>query len=126
MRLLCKWLMIVALMLSIGLQWVAMQSAAWVGMLITYSHEAGVSMAIKKTFDGHYACKMCKKVAEGMKEGSQKAPNEDAKKRIDMTPFGVAIFVFAPPTIDKVEWRALPLEERIEPPITPPPRGLAA
>ena len=122
MRRFCKWLMVVSLMLSIGLQWVAMQSAAWVGMLITYSQESGVRVAIKKTFDGHYACKMCKKVAEGMKEGSQKAPNEDAKKRLDQALFGTPCFVFDSPVTYRWEGRELSLEGRSQQPLAPPPR----
>jgi len=114
--------MVVSLMLSIGLQWVAMQSAAWVGMIITYSHESGVSMAIKKTFDGRYACKMCKKVAEGMKDGSQKAPNDDAKKRLDLALFGTALFVFDSPATARWEWQEDRQGEPLQEPLAPPPR----
>src|SRR5207302_5152905 len=61
---------------SFGMHWVVLQSVAWLGMAVTYSHETCFTEALAKTFDGRHPCKLCKFVAENQK--SEKKP--DAKK----------------------------------------------
>ena len=47
----------------------ALQTVAWVRMLITYSHSGGVAAGIAQTFDGQHMCSLCKEVAQ--KTGGQ-------------------------------------------------------
>ena len=72
MRRFVRWLLVLALSLSIGLQWAVVQGAAWVGMIATYSRTATISQALTMTFDGAHPCKLCKAAQRG--ESTQDAP----------------------------------------------------
>lgn len=56
-------LVMVALCLSIGTHWAALQSVAWATMLIHNSQRASLAEAFAKTFDGQHPCNLCKGVA---------------------------------------------------------------
>jgi hypothetical protein len=58
---------IVALCLSLGLHWLALQSVAWTTMLVTNARHQSLSEAVAKTFDGGHPCDLCHAVAEGKK-----------------------------------------------------------
>jgi hypothetical protein len=64
---LSKIALILALISSVGCHWAVLQSVAWVGMAISYSHSAPIGEALVKTFDGNHPCSVCKFVAEGKK-----------------------------------------------------------
>ncbi len=81
MRRAAQWLLVLALSLSIGLQWVVVQSAAWVGMFVANSREATAMQSIVMTFDGKHYCKLCKALDRG-EETSRKhspSPSRDVK-----------------------------------------------
>jgi hypothetical protein len=65
-----RGLVVVALCLSLGLQWAALQGIAWTGMLINYTTEGTLAEAVVKTFDGEHPCALCQLVEEG--RGKQK------------------------------------------------------
>lgn len=65
MRRLALWFLMSALFLSIGLQWAGLQSAAWVGMVVSYSRQVNFGTAIEMTFDGAHPCNLCKAVKKG-------------------------------------------------------------
>src|SRR5579862_7775337 len=44
-----KWLMVLSLCAALGLHWAALQSVAWVGMLVSYSRSGSVASAIANT-----------------------------------------------------------------------------
>ena len=117
-------MLIAALMISIGAQWVVLQSAAWVGMAVSYSVKAGsVSEGLSKTFDGAHPCPMCKLVAKG-KASEKKDAKVDAKQKIELFSQTSVPLVFSPPFVQK----KFPLAasesapSRITSPAVPPPR----
>jgi len=61
-----------ALACSIGLHWVFLQSVAWVGMVVNYSHNGTFGEALGKTFDGKHPCSMCLKIRKGWHEEKQR------------------------------------------------------
>jgi hypothetical protein len=71
---LSRWLVVVALIFSIGVHWALLQSLAWGGMLITYTQESGFARGISMTFDGDHPCKLCKAIAAAK-------PTEPKKER---------------------------------------------
>lgn len=73
---LSKLTLVLALMFSIGVHWSLLQSAAWIGMVVTYSSEGSFTEAVSKTFDGSHPCQLCKLVEHG--QGS--ADGVDLKK----------------------------------------------
>jgi len=120
---LSKWLLVAMLTFSFGMHWVVLQSVAWLGMAVTYSHETCFTEALAKTFDGRHPCKLCKFVAEN--EKSEKKP--DAQKvETKFDPFCASkqLFVISPmPTQPQVYVPGL-LVVRNEAPPLPPPRQL--
>lgn len=51
-----------------GGHWLALQSVAWVTMLVDYAEDASMVEALSKTFDGQHPCSMCRAVASGQSE----------------------------------------------------------
>jgi len=60
-----KWSVVLALVALIGGHWAVLQTAAWVGMAVSFSRTETVSVALEKTFDGRHPCPMCKLVKAG-------------------------------------------------------------
>jgi hypothetical protein len=73
---LAKSLIAVLLIVSIGGHWAFLQSVAWVSMVIDYSKDAPISVAVSKTFDGKHPCNLCKIV----KHGQETEKKQDAIK----------------------------------------------
>lgn len=73
---LAKSLIAVLLIVSIGGHWAFLQSVAWVSMVIDYSKNAPISVAVSKTFDGKHPCNLCKIV----KHGQETEKKQDAIK----------------------------------------------
>jgi hypothetical protein len=116
---LSKWLLILTLSVSIGLHWAALQSAAWMGMIIKYSQDSTFSEAIEKTFDGQHPCKLCKLVDAG-KKAEKKSESKDSLKKLDLVSPNFALFTFHSDSGPKVSF-LLHCDLRIETPPTPPP-----
>ena len=74
--------MVLSLCAAIGLHWAALQSVAWVGMLISYSQSGSVASAIEKTFDGSHPCPLCQAIKKG-EQGGKKQEFQLGRK-IDM------------------------------------------
>lgn len=55
----------VVLALSLGLHWTLLQSVAWVSMVVQYSAEAPIAVALLRTFDGKHPCQICEVVQTG-------------------------------------------------------------
>ena len=58
-------MLIVALLLSGGTHWCALQSVAWTAMLVTRASETSLVDAVKATFDGAHPCSLCEKIEQG-------------------------------------------------------------
>lgn len=76
MRRIVRWLLVLALSLSIGLQWAVVQGAAWVGMIVSYSKETTLAETLSRTFDGRHPCKLCEAAQRG--ESTQKKQDADS------------------------------------------------
>lgn len=86
MRLLCKWLIVCALMTSVGLHWVVLQSAAWTGMVLQYAQSDGLGAALEKTLDGEHPCAWCKKIASAAQEEQKQPqrPSSTFKQKLEL------------------------------------------
>ena len=56
----------------LGGHWFALQSVAWVTMVLDNSQEASLGEALEKTFDGKHPCPLCKAVAAGQEEEEER------------------------------------------------------
>lgn len=116
-----KWLVVITLTLSLGAHWTFLQSVAWVGMVVNYSHNATLGEAFSKTFDGQHPCKLCKFVQAG-KASEKKQNAEKPKKELDKNLPTARAFTLRPPGFEPLTFSAPnPADSRVEPPPSPPP-----
>ncbi len=116
---------IVALCLSLGLHWFALQSVAWTTMLVANARRAPLSEAVTRTFDGSHPCDLCDVVSAGKKsEKKSEVLPTSAKMDLICTTRRV---LCSPPWTD-YDFAALrfSLVERTLAPPAPPPRGILA
>ncbi len=115
-------------MVSIGLHWAVLQSAAWVGMAVAYSVEKGsVVEGLSDTFDGDHPCPLCKAVEKGVeseqqpKEG-QPPPSKTKEMKLTLALVSIPRFVFPP--LEPKAWitTSSACFSRNERPVTRPPQ----
>ena len=116
-----RWILVLALSFSIGLQWAVVQGAAWVGMIVSYSKEATISQTLSRTFDGRHPCKLCKAAQRG--ESTQKKQDADNPP----VKFVLALpehddFFFEPPAPSEVKFIAGVDGRLVARPAVPPPK----
>lgn len=119
---LAKLAVVLTLTLSLGAHWTFLQSVAWVGMVVNYSHDATLGEAFSKTFDGQHPCKLCKFVQAG-KAAEKKQNAEKPKKELDKSLPVARAFALYPPGLEPLTFSASqPADARVEPPPIPPPK----
>lgn len=121
-----RLLLIAALVFSIGLHWVVLQSAAWAGMIVTYSVQQGSFITgISQTFDNEHPCPLCCAVKKGKQSEKSDTKQLDQKKKIDLTLLAASGIRLSPPAPrlmrNDVEETGCQLPHR--PPYPPPRRG---
>ena len=91
-------------------------------MVIDYSKDAPLSVAVEKTFDGKHPCHLCKIVKHG-KETEQKQDASKLKLKSDSWLLARA-FTFEPPRVpaQKIALAKIFFDTRGETPPLPPPR----
>ena len=118
---LSKWLVVVTLTLSLGGHWMFLQSVAWVGMVVNYAHDATLTEALSKTFDGQHPCTLCKLVQQGKATEKKPDTQKPELKTDKFLPAGRA-FALCPPEPQPVIFSTPDHAGlRVESPPTPPP-----
>jgi hypothetical protein len=79
MRATIRFATVLVLVLSLGLHWAFLQSVAWVGMIVSYSHDASLAEAVSKTFDGKHPCCLCKMIQKGRADEKQQEQKQKIK-----------------------------------------------
>ena len=114
-----KWLVVLALIFTVGGHWAILQTVAWVGMAVNYSHNEGFSTALNKILDGKHPCELCKFVKEGKKSEHKSETQLDLKK-IDFFALNASEIYFPSLQQNPFCFISLLLPRREAPP-TPPP-----
>lgn len=67
----------------LGGHWAVLQTGAWAGMIVQYSHRSGLIAGLSQTFDGTHPCPICKAIQKGKKQEEKRAPllNGELKKQ---------------------------------------------
>jgi hypothetical protein len=114
---------IVALCLSLGFQWLALQSVAWTTMLLANARHAPLSEAVARTFDGNHPCDLCQAVAQGGKS-ERKSDVLRTVAKLDLI-CSARTVTLLPPWVryDYVPYSFSLSETFLAPPV-PPPRAL--
>ena len=121
-----RLLLIAVLMFSIGLHWIVLQSAAWAGMIITYSvQEGSLITGVSQTFDTEHPCTLCGAVQKGTQSETKDTKQADQKKKLDLTLLAASSIRLSPPvprlmTFDVVQHDS---QFQFRPPGPPPRRG---
>lgn len=116
-----QFLVVCTLVCAIGGHWAILQSVAWVGMAISYSQDAPLAEALRKTFDGQHPCKMCKVVQEG-KKSEQNQSLQKVEIKLDFWLARAASLLEQPPPFVVLPAGPDQAQSRSDPPPTPPPR----
>lgn len=115
-------------MISIGLHWAVLQSAAWVGMAVAYSVEKGsVVEGLSDTFDGDHPCPLCKAVEKGVEseqqpKDGQTPPSKAKEMKLTLAFVSIPTFVFPPVVAEAWITTSSTALSRHERPATPPPQ----
>ena len=112
---------ILALCMSIGFHWVALQSVAWAAMLMANARCAPLTEAVAKTFDGAHPCQLCQVIMEG-KKSEKKSEILPTVAKVDLI-CTTRILRCLPPWLP-YEYPRMnsAIAERTETPPAPPPR----
>ncbi len=117
-------LIVAALMFSIGLHWVVLQSVAWAGMLVSYTvQEGSLLTGMSQTFDDAHPCPLCCAIKKG-KNSEKKEPRQaDQKQKIDLALTFPGRVILTPPSPMLSPLPDFPqaMARRAKPP-SPPPR----
>jgi hypothetical protein len=125
-----RTLLIAALVLSIGLHWVVLQSAAWAGMIVAYSiQEGSLLTGMSQTFDNEHPCPLCRAIKDGKQSEKKDTKQADQKKKIDFTLLAASSIRLSPPA-PRLTWARNDVDESgsqfsHRPPSPPPRRGEA-
>lgn len=118
-----KWLVVLALTLSLGAHWALLQSMAWVGMLVTYSQDATVGEALTKTFDGEHPCQLCHFVREGRKAESKHEQSLKLEAKKQFICESVLAILYPPAEFSLAPLPRFQAVPRADVPPLPPPRA---
>jgi hypothetical protein len=69
-----KSLVVLALAISTGAHWGALQTVAWTAMLANNLRTYSIAKAMARTFDGKHPCRLCKVIAAGRKSEPKAEP----------------------------------------------------
>jgi hypothetical protein len=116
-----KFFLVAALSCSVGLPWAALQSIAWLGMLLTYSQEAPLTEAVVRTFDGKHPCALCKEIAKN-KHSEKKEASNLAVQKFEFSYVTVAYVFSHPMAFWEMEWPQIGSGLLRHSPPVPPPR----
>jgi hypothetical protein len=116
-----RFLLVLALLVSIGGHWALLQSVAWTQMLVERSQKSTLLEAVKTTFDGAHPCDLCKRIANN--HDDERAPSQPlVKGKLDLIFARQSAFIFLPASAFQWPQSERTAEPRAEQPSLPPPR----
>lgn len=119
---LARFLVLIAAVQILGGHWAVLQTMAWTKMLVDYTQQDSLSVAVAKTFDGEHPCQLCQTVKQGRQEEQKKqTPTTIAKLDAVLAP---AIQIPPRPEAPRLFFSVAqqPREVALSP-LTPPPRA---
>jgi hypothetical protein len=124
MRRAARLVLVLALSLSIGLQWTLVQGVGWVRMVVSFSREMSVMKSVAVTLEGKRPCELCDAARNA--ENGPPASKTDGLKKQEPAVLGERVSIFV--KVSRAEYpdfdEALTGEARLRPAL-PPPRVAA-
>ena len=118
-----KWVVVAMLVVSTGIHWVALQTVAWAGMIVSYSEKAPLKTALAETFDGKHPCPLCKAIAAG-KKSEKKNEFTLQTQKLEFPPAKENPVLIAPSRFQLLPQANFFADSLAQKPPTPPPRGV--
>ena len=117
-----KVLVVLALVLTTGLHWAALQTVAWTTMLAANLTTSSVGEAVSDTFDGAHPCPLCKAITAGKKSEKQ-SDQTPLKLKLEFPPVAEKFVLFAPKVGEPFASVDRFAESFSPQPLLPPPRN---
>ncbi len=118
-----QFLLTPLLIVGIGLPWVALQSAAWAGMLVSYARDLSLTEAAAKTFDGKNPCELCLAAARGQ-SAEDEPGTPQFSGRFEGLPDEALLELSAPRIAGLPRREMILLPRNLQPPPFPPPESI--
>jgi len=90
-----KFLVVLALVLTTGLHWAALQTVAWTTMLAANLTTRSLTEAVAETFDGDHPCPLCKAIS-ARKKSENKSEALTLKLKLEFPPLAKEFALVAP------------------------------
>jgi hypothetical protein len=119
-----KCLVVVALVLSTGLHWAALQTVAWTTMIAANLSCESFSTAVSQTFDGEHPCPLCKAIAAA-KKSEKKNDALVLKLKIEFPPLAEKFVLVAPRMFEVFQADRFSADSFFAKPPLPPPRSFS-
>jgi len=113
---------VVVLVLTTGLHWTALQTAAWASMLAANLRTHSVSEAVANTFDGRHLCPLCRAIAAA-KKSEKKSEAIVPGLKMEFPPVAERFTLISPPPISAFTRTEFSAPASFSKPPVPPPRG---
>ena len=118
-----KILVVIALVLTTGLHWAALQTVAWTTMLAANLTSESLSTSVSDTFDGKHLCPLCRAIAAA-KNSEKKSDATTLKLKFEYPPLAEKIALFAPEFFEPFAPEKFSADSYSSEPAQPPPRSL--
>jgi len=119
---LAKFLVVAALVLTLGAHWALLQTVAWTAMLANNLRMHSFSESVCRTFDGKHPCPICLAIAAA-KKSEKKSGFTFQTQRLEFPPLKESIALIAPSRFELLPQKNFSAESVSQKPPTPPPRG---
>ena len=120
-----KILVIVALVLTTGLHWAALQTVAWSAMLASHLRTQSVAVSMVQTFDGQHPCPLCRAIAAA-KQAEKKDATAAPLPKFEFPLYAETVCLTPPADFPTVPSGNTFASQFAAPPALPPPRSGAA
>jgi hypothetical protein len=116
-----KALVIVALAVTTGAHWAALQTVAWTTMLASNLRTHSVTEAVADTFDGKHPCPLCKAIAAA-KRSEKKSEAVASTLKMEYPPTGEKTILHPPAQFEVLTVSDTFADSLSQKPPVPPPR----
>ena len=115
--------MVVALVLTTGAHWAALQTVAWTTMLAAnLSSQQSLTEAVSETFDGKHLCPLCRAIAAA-KNSEKKSDSTAPNLKLEFLPVAGKIILFPPAQFELQPQNNFFAKSFFLKPALQPPRG---
>ncbi len=117
-----RFIVVLALLASIGGHWALLQSLAWTRMIVERTREESFARAVQATFAGENPCELCKRIADG-KQNEKQPEKAPLTAKPDLLLERRAVAILSPCERTEFSSNVFHAPSRMESPPVPPPRA---